>query len=80
MRKVRVEVGMILEIDVDENDEMLADAEALTIARQKMLADCGNGRKFFEDDNVYMANYGAMVRDNEEVEYDEQDSIRNEHH
>ena len=70
MRKVRVEVGMIIEITVGENDEELADAEALSIARQKVLADCGNGRKFFEDDDVYMASYGAMVRDNEEVEDD----------
>lgn len=68
MRKVRVEVGIILEITVDEHDEELADTEALTIARQKFLADCGNGRKFFEDEDVYMSNYGAMVLDNEEVD------------
>ena len=71
MRKVRVELDMILEIDVDEQDEELAEAEALTIARQKVLSDCGNGRKFFEDEDVYMANYGAMVLDSEEVDYDE---------
>ena len=71
MRKVRVEVGIILEITVDEHDEELADTEALTIARQKFLADCGNGRKFFEDGDVYMSSYGAMVLDNEEVNYDE---------
>jgi len=70
MRKVRLEVDMILEIDVDEQDEMIADAEALAIARQKLLADCGNGRKFFEDENVYMANYGIMIIDNEEVDYE----------
>ena len=70
MRKVRVELDMILEIDVDENDEELAEAEALTIARQKVLADCGNGKKYFEDENVYMANYGAMVLDSEEVDYE----------
>lgn len=70
MRKVRVELDMILEIDVDENDEMLAEAEALSIARQKVLADCGNGRKFFEDEDVYMSNYGAMVLDSKEVDYD----------
>lgn len=69
MRKVRVELDMILEIDVDENDEMLAEAEALVIAKQKVLADCGNGKKYFEDENVYMANYGAMVLDSEEVDY-----------
>ncbi len=68
MRRVRVEVGMILEITVPENDEELAEVEALAIARQKFLADCGNGRKFFEDDDVYMANYGAMVHDSEEVD------------
>lgn len=70
MRKVRVEFDMILEIDVDESDEMLAEAQALSIARQKVLADCGNGRKFFEDEDVYMANFGAMVLDNEEVDYE----------
>lgn len=70
MRKVRVELDMILEIDVDENDDELAEAEALTIARQKVLADCGNGKKYFEDENVYMANYGAMVLDSEEVDYE----------
>lgn len=70
MRKVRVELDMILEIDVDENDEELAEPEALTIARQKVLADCGNGKKYFEDENVYMANYGAMVLDSEEVDYE----------
>ena len=70
MRRVRVELDMILEIDVDENDEMLAETEALSIARQKVLADCGNGRKFFEDEDVYMSNYGAMVLDSEEVDYD----------
>jgi len=70
MRKVRLEVDMILEIDVDEQDEMIADAEALAITRQKLLADCGNGRKFFEDENVYMANYGIMIIDNEEVDYE----------
>jgi hypothetical protein len=69
MRKVRVELDMILEIDVDENDEELAEAEALTIARQRVLADCGNGKKYFEDEDVYMTNYGAMVLDSEEVDY-----------
>ena len=70
MRKVRLEIGMILEIDVNEQDEELAEIEALTIARQKLLKDCGNGRKFFEDENVYMANYGIDVLDNEEVNYE----------
>lgn len=70
MRKVRVEIDMVLEIDVDEQDEKQANAVALGIAMDKVFADCGNGRKYFEDEDVYMANFGAMVLDSEEVEYD----------
>ncbi len=70
MKKVRIELGMVLTVDVDEQDEEKAMADAVETIRSKVLEDHGNNRHVFEDDDVYMANFGITVLDCEEVDYE----------
>lgn len=70
MKKVRVELGMVLTVDVDEQDEEKAMADAVEIIQGKVLEDYGNGRHIIEDDDVYMASFGIAVLDCEEVDYE----------
>lgn len=76
MRKVRVEIGVVLEIDVDTDNEQKAEEMAMEIAQWKVYpagpAIVG-GQTIFEveDPDVYAASVGMRVVDNEEVNYEE---------
>ena len=75
MRKVRVEIGVVLEIDVDTDNEQEAEEMAMEIAQWKVYpaGPAIRGQTIFEveDPDVYAASIGMRVVDNEEVNYEE---------
>ena len=71
MKKCRVELSVILEIDVDEQDEDKAMALAENIAFDSLTNNytCEN---IFDnaDEGIYMASAGVRGIDCEEVDYE----------
>ena len=71
MKKVRVELDVILEIDVDEQDE----EQAMRIAEEAAMADLYNNYTCNcvldnAPEGIYMANAAAKALDCEEVDYE----------
>ena len=71
MKKCRVELSVILEIDVDDEKD---DDKAMKIAeRIAMNTLTGNCRHYcdniFDDDGIYMANAACRAIDCEDVDY-----------
>ena len=71
MKKCRVELAVILEIDVDEHDE----DTAMAIAENTAFATLSNnytGENIFDNANegIYMASAGVRGIDCEEVDYE----------
>lgn len=75
MRKIRLEVDVVLEIDVDIDDEQEAEKAAVEIAEWKLYpaGPAVRGETIFEvdDPDVYTAGMGIAVLDNDEVNYEE---------
>ena len=72
MKRVRVEMGIMMQIDVDEQDEDKAMAIAELIATQN-LYDNYNSNCILDhlDDGIVMVSCGAVATDCEEVNYDD---------
>ena len=73
MKKCRVELSVILEIDVDGEKD---DEKAMRIAEEIAMGTLkGNCRHYcdniFDNDGIYMANAACGAIDCEEVNYDE---------
>lgn len=69
--KVRLELGMIVEIDVTAKNEDDAENSARNILLEK-LCDCGHSGTLFceaDDPDVYVPSYGISMTDIEEVDY-----------
>lgn len=71
MKKVRVELDIVLEIDVDEQDE----DKAMQIAEMTAISnlyDNYHGECILDNnaDGIYMASAASRAIDCEEVEYD----------
>ena len=71
MRKCRVELSVILEIDVENDDDELALELAEEIALGS-LNDRFTGQNIFDDPEygIYMASAGVRSIDCEEVDYE----------
>jgi len=69
--KVRLELGMIVEIDVTANNEDDAEKAARDILLDKLCV-CGHSGTLFcevDDPDVYVPSYGISMTDIEEVDY-----------
>ena len=75
--KVRVEIGMVVEIDVEAGHEDEAAAIAERIAQeklsfegaQKIAVDFEEESTYYYDPDFRVANYGVKALDVEEVDY-----------
>jgi len=68
MKKVRVEIGAILEVYVDADvtdEEAERIATEIALEQTKRLDECESG---IRDENLWLASYVAEVRDCEEVD------------
>lgn len=72
MKKVRVEMGIMMQIDVDEQDEDKAMTTAEAIAMQN-LYDNYHSNCILDhlDDGIVMVSCGVVATDCEEVNYDD---------
>lgn len=69
--KVRLELGMIVEIDVTAKNEDDAENSARNILLEKLYV-CGHSGTLFceaDDSDVYVPSYGISTTDIEEVDY-----------
>ena len=75
--KVRVEIGMVVDIDVNAGHEDEAAAIAERIAQeklsfegeQKIAVDFEEGSTCYYDPDFWVANYGVKALDVKEVDY-----------
>lgn len=71
MKKCRVELSVILEIDVDEQDDEKAMGIAENIAFGTLTNNYTSENIFDNaEDGIYMASAGARAIDCEEVDYE----------
>ena len=69
--KVRLELGMIVEIDVTAENEQEAEGMATRIMNDKLYV-CGHSDTMFcevDDPDVYVSSWGTSIVDTEEVDY-----------